>query len=101
MSFIKVNKCSTFNIHDPTSIRILTRLRLDVSQLNEHKLGRDFRNTVSPICAFGSELNCKGHFHLRCPVFTVEKNHLFKSLNNIKLPILNILTYFLLFGLGR
>ena len=42
MRLIKVNKRFTFNIHDPVGIRLQTRLRLDFSQLNEHKFGHNF-----------------------------------------------------------
>ena len=42
MRLIKVNKRFAFNMHDPVDIRLLTRLRLDFTQLNEHEFGHNF-----------------------------------------------------------
>ena len=74
---------STFNIHDPLAITLVTRLRLDFSQLNEFKFRRNIRDTMSPMYDCSAEIESMEHFLL-------ERNHLFKSLHYIKPPILNI-----------
>ena len=83
MRFIKVDKRSTFNIHEPICIRLLTRLCLDFSQLNEHKFQKNFSDTASPMCNCGSEIDTTEYFLLRCLFFAVKRNYLFKSLLNI------------------
>ena len=71
MRFLKVDKFFTFNIYDPIDVRLLTRLHLDFSQLNEHKLLHIFRDTVSPMFEFGSEIYSRKHFTL--PIFCCPK----------------------------
>ena len=83
MRFIKVTKRSTFNVHDSIGVRLVTRLPLDLRQLNELKFRHSFSDIVSPICDCGSEIESSEHFLL-------QSNHLFKSLHNIKPPILNL-----------
>ena len=40
-----------FSIYDPLGIKLLTRLRLGFSYLNEHKFRHCFKDAVSPMCA--------------------------------------------------
>ena len=77
------NLRSSFNIHDPLAITLVTRLRLDFSQLNEFKFRHNIRDTMSPMYDCGTEIESTEHF-------LFERNHLFKSLHYIKPPILNI-----------
>ena len=95
MSFTKVKSRSIFSIHDSTGIKLLTRLRLGFSHLNEHKLWQNFRDTVSAMCDCGSELESTQHFLLRCPFFNCERKKLFESLHNIKPAILEFQKGFL------
>ena len=50
---------ATFNLHDTIGIGLLTRLRLDFSQLNELKLRQHIKDSarVSPICDCGPEVH--------------------------------------------
>ena len=41
---------SIYNIHDPVGIKYLTRLRLGLSHLNEHKFRHNFQDYVNPLC---------------------------------------------------
>ena len=87
LSFIRVKSRSVFSIHDPIGIKLLTRLRLGFSHLNEHKFRHNFRDTVSAMCDCGSEIESTQHFLLRYPITNDEgknslkvfmtKNHLF------------------------
>ena len=58
--FIHIASVSaTFNIHDTIGIGLLTRLRLDFSQLNELKLRQHIKDSarVSPMCDCGPEVH--------------------------------------------
>ena len=90
LSFIRVKSRSVFSIHDPIGIKLLTRLRLGFSHLNEHKFRHNFRDTVSAMCDSGSEIESTQHFLLRCPIFNDERKKLFKSLYDIKPSILKL-----------
>ena len=45
LSFMKVKSCSLFSIHDPIGIKLLTRLHLGFSHLNDHTFQHNFRDT--------------------------------------------------------
>ena len=47
---------STCKINDPIDMRLLARLCLDISQLNERKFRHTFRNTASSLCDCSSEM---------------------------------------------
>ena len=42
---------STYRIHNPAGIRLLTCLRLGLSHLNEHKFRHNFADCVNPLCS--------------------------------------------------
>ena len=58
---------SLFSIYDPLGVKLLTRLRLQFSHLNEHKFRHGFNDTLNPICACGNEIETTEHFS--CVVF--------------------------------
>ena len=55
----------TYNIHDIAGIRLLTKLRLNFSALNEHKFSHNFE-CLDPICACGTGKEDNKHFLLYC-----------------------------------
>ena len=62
---------SVFNIHNPI-VKLLTRLRLGLSHLNEHKFNHKFQNCTNPkcICSYENELTTHFffHFHFYIPI---------------------------------
>ena len=68
-------------------VRLLTKLRLKFSVLNEHKFRHNFRS-LTPLCACGNDMEDNEHFLLRCPQFDVMRQDLFGRLSEI--PGLNI-----------
>ena len=55
LSFIRPSANSTFNYHNPRGIKLLSRLRLGLSHLREHK--HSFQDSLNPLCICG-----KGEF---------------------------------------
>ena len=47
----------------------MTRLRLGLSHLREHKFNNNFQNCINPLCSCGMNMESTFHFFLRCPVF--------------------------------
>ena len=45
----------------------MTRLRLGLSHLREHKLNHSFQNCINPLCSCGMDIESASHFFLRCP----------------------------------
>ena len=40
---------ATFNIHNPLGLKLLTRLRLELRHLNEHRLNYNFEDCINPV----------------------------------------------------
>ena len=47
LNFIRPSENKIFNIHDQVCIKLLTRLRLGLSHLSEHKFRHDFEDTLN------------------------------------------------------
>ena len=45
-----------YNIHNPTCLKLLSRLRLGLSHLNEHKFYHSFKGCVNPLCSWALRL---------------------------------------------
>ena len=57
LEFIRPSPNSIFDIYNPYGIKLLTRLRLGLSHLNEHKFKHGFNDTINPICICGGDIN--------------------------------------------
>ena len=83
LSFIKPTKNKTFSIYDPFGIKLLNRLRVDFSHLNEHKFRHNFADTLNPLCSCSLETETTDHFFLRCRNYTDVRLTLMKELYRI------------------
>ena len=70
-----------FSIHNPVTVKLLTRLRLQLSPVNEHKFRHGFENTISPICSCNREIESNEHFLLCCHFYSSQRLELFDKLN--------------------
>ena len=50
LNFIRPCANGIFDIHNPFGIKLLTRLRLGLSHLHEHKFRRCIQDTLNPLC---------------------------------------------------
>ena len=80
MEFTRPSPNSTFDVYNSYSIKLLTRLRLDLSNLNEHKFNNGFNDTLNPLCI------CRGR---------IESTNLFFSttLNTVNQGKLSLTTF--------
>ena len=67
--FFNLKEKSLFAIHDRAGIKLLSRLRLKFSHLNEHKFRLNVKDALNPVCDCGSETETTDHYFLRCPFF--------------------------------
>ena len=51
-------------------LKLLERLRLQFSYLNEHKFGHIFKDTINPISSCGFESKASDHYILRYKIYT-------------------------------
>ena len=51
LKFICRSGKGVFRCHNPKGIKLLTRLRLGLSHLREHKFKHGFLNSLNPVCS--------------------------------------------------
>ena len=93
---------SIFGINNSAGLKFLTRLRLSLSHLREHKFKHNFQDTLNPLCSCSLEVESTEHFLLHCHNFQLQRQSLLNNLNNIDNTIINLndsdLTKLLLYG---
>ena len=67
LKFIRPGPNLTFDIHDTKGLKLLTRLRLGLSHLGDHKFRRNFQDSVCPMCTCGQDIETTTHFFFHCP----------------------------------
>ena len=80
LKFIRPCANSIFDIHNPLGIKLLTRLRLGLSLLHEHK---------NPLCECAKDIESTMHFFLHCTNFLIPRQTLFQKIRNIDDNILS------------
>ena len=77
-----------FKYHNPLGIRLLTRLRLGLSHLNQHRFIHNFDNFINLLCTCVFEIESITHFFLHF------YNYICKTLlDNLNLINTNILIF--------
>ena len=76
-----------FSIYDPLGVKLLTRLKLQFSHLNEHKFRHGFGETINAMCACGSEVETTEHFLLRCHLYSPQR---FENLEKVDSSFLKL-----------
>ena len=74
---------SIFNVHDPVGIKYLTRLRLGLSHLNEHKFRHNFKDCLNPLCSCSPEVETVTHYFLHCHYYNIIRRTLLDTVNEI------------------
>ena len=74
LSFIRSSANSTFNCHNPRGIKLLSRLRLGLSHLREHKFKHSFQDSLDPFCSCGKgEVETSSQYLLHCFNYSKER----------------------------
>ena len=89
LKFIKPSAETIFGIHNPLGIKLLSRLRMGLSHLREHKFKHGFLDSIDPICACSQDIESTAHYFLHCGLFNFARTTLFNSIRNINPDILN------------
>ena len=71
-----------------TTLKLLTKLRLVLSHLREHKFKHSFQDTLNPFCSRGKEVETTFHFLLTYPNYSDERFTLLGKIRNINPNIL-------------
>ena len=92
-ALLKVGKPTaipTYNIHNPSSLKLLARLRLVLRHLNEHKFKHNFQNCVNPLNTCSLEIEYLSHFFLHCRYFTNIRSTLCSELQSVDANIAKV-----------
>ena len=90
LKFIRPSPNSIFNFHNPKGVTLLTRLRLGLSHLRDHKFKHSFQDSLNPICNCGTDVETTTHYLPHCPLFSDERLILINNIRNIDSNILNL-----------
>ena len=80
---------SIFDNHNPLGIKLLTRLRLGLSQLHQHKFRHWFQDALNPLCKCGKDIESAMYFFLCCTNFLIPRQTLFQKIRNTDDSILS------------
>ena len=83
LKFIKPSSNSLFNCHSLKGIKLITRLRLDLSHLRKHKFRHNFQDTLNPIWSCGDDIETTIHYLLHCSNYSDEGRTLLEGLQGI------------------
>ena len=102
LKFIRPSQDRVYNCHNAKGIKLLTRLRVGLSHLCEHKFKHSFQDTLNPICNCGKDIETTSHYLLHCLDCLHERKPLLNTISCIVLNIFDFnndqLTEILLYG---
>ena len=90
---------SIYNIHNPTGLTLLNRLRVGLSHLHQHKFNHNFRNRVNLSCPCSLEIQSPFNFFCTAIISQISKKRsLMKNCQLMKMlwinQIMELLNYF-------
>ena len=87
LKFIRPTPTPLYGIHHPVGMKLVTRLRMGLSHLRQHKFRHNFCDTINPLCPCNTEPETTDHYLLRCHFFSAYRKVLFDSLKNIGITL--------------
>ena len=83
LKFVRPSSNYISNYHSPKVIKLITRLRLGLSHLCEHKFRHNFQDAFNPICSCGDDIETTIHYLLHSPNYLDERRTLLDNLQSI------------------
>ena len=93
LNFIRPSPNSVFDIRNPKGIKLITRLRLGLSHLREHKFKHSFQDTINPLCNCDQDIESATHFFFDCPLFINERRTLLSTRRSLDSKLLDCTNY--------
>ena len=81
---------SIFGIFNPLGLKLITRLRLGLSHLNELRFNHNFNNCISPLCTCSLDFESTAHYFLHCNYYNITRISLLNDLNSVDRTLLNL-----------
>ena len=95
LKFIRPTTISVFSCENHRGIKLITRLRVDLSYLREHKFKHSFQDTLNPILSCRFDIALTSHYVL-CPIHNYGSHTLLSTIKPFYLEIvllMNTLIY--------
>ena len=70
-------------------LKFVTRLRLGLSHLREHKFKHSFQDSINPLCSCSLDVESTIHYFLHCPQFTIQRRTLLNTISQIDNKLLD------------
>ena len=83
VSFIRPVSSNVYNIFDPVGLKLLTRLRLGFSHLNEHRFRHNFQHCINPLCSCSLDIEDTSHYLPHSHHFSQHRIDLMNSVNSV------------------
>ena len=83
LAFIQPVQRSIYNVFNPQGLKFLTRLRLGLSHLNEHRFRYNFKDCINPLYSCSLEVENTLHFFLHCHHYSTFRMGLMNKVNQI------------------
>ena len=83
LKLIRPTASSIFGCRNFIGVKLLTRLRLWLSHIREHKFKDSFQDTLNALCSCGKEVVTTFHFLRSCPDYSDERLSLLSKIRNI------------------
>ena len=88
LKFIRPTPRSFFNCYNHKGIKLMTRLRLGLSHLREHKFNHNFQKRINTLRSCAMDIESASHFFLHCHVFGDKRITLLSTLNKINCKLI-------------
>ena len=82
LNFIRSSPNSVFDIRNSKGFKLITRLRLGLSHLREHKFKHSSQDTIKPLCNCHQDIESTTHFFLHCPFYINERRTLLSTIRS-------------------
>ena len=90
LNFVRPRENSVFAVRDINGLKLLTRLRLNFSHLNEHKLRHNFNGTINPTRSCAKEPEATFHYLLQCNFYSIYRIELVNDICALNHSLKNI-----------
>ena len=82
---------SVFGIFNPLGLKLITRLRLGLSHLNEYRFNHhNFNDCINPLCTCSLDIESTVHYFLHCNYYNSARISLLNDLNSVDRTLLNL-----------
>ena len=83
LSLIRSKANSAFICNSSKVLRFVTRFRLGLSHLRDHKFKHSFQDSLNSLCSCSLDVELTIHNYLHCPLFTIKGHTLLNTISQI------------------